>query len=348
MAPRAVAELVERFPPAWRDAALAISRHPLVNRLHRVRQCGDVACLSSVTRFDHSVGTARLAIEVGYKVGASEYHVAVLGIAGLLHDIGHGPGSHVFDRALTQRGARPHEYRSVMHARTILDDTADAIPADATSVAAWVAHMIVPSVYPCPQPGYSALGTIIANDSHHIDVDKLDYVLRDATAAGLADAVPYSPDDMVASATCHVTLQFGAKHRRDVALVIHGRQMLHDAVYSCPRARAIHDALAELLVVADEHRAAADCVPPGPHRDALAGVRMSILHASAYPGWWSGFDDRFVDVLAQTSHNVAVRTAALRVLELRKLPVTGPSDAEAVETRVHHPARCPLHLATRT
>ena len=45
---------------------------------------------------------------------------------------------------------------------------------------------------------------------HHVDVDKLDYVRRDAAAAKLGDAVPYDPEAMLESVRWERTRWAGA------------------------------------------------------------------------------------------------------------------------------------------
>ena len=83
--------------------------------------------------------------------------------------------------------------------------------------------------------------------------------------------------------------------------------MLHDVVYSCPLAKVAHKKLKQLPRLVDRLRA---CVPVGPFRDALGGVKMSVAHAAAYPQWWAGFDDTFVDRLKRHSKHLEVRRAA--------------------------------------
>ena len=75
-------------------------------RLRRIRQLGgsfQIFHTAEHSRFSHSVGVyeivRRMIAEVkGLKEELSEYEQVTVMLAGLLHDIGHGPYSHVFGR----------------------------------------------------------------------------------------------------------------------------------------------------------------------------------------------------------------------------------------------------------
>ncbi|MGE0329339.1 MAG: HD domain-containing protein [Ramlibacter sp.] len=92
-------------------ALLGESRSPLMMALCQsvvVRRLKDISFLGAIdysyrpvrrtdfltTRFDHSVGVAFLARTAAEKMNVSEYETQLAMVAGLLHDIGHGPLSH--------------------------------------------------------------------------------------------------------------------------------------------------------------------------------------------------------------------------------------------------------------
>ena len=99
----------------------------VVQRLRRVRQVS----LSSLvfpgathTRFSHSLGVMHLAGELADSLGISDSAYRTVRIAGLLHDIGHGPFSHASGDVAESFG-RTHEERSC---ELIRDELADIIP----------------------------------------------------------------------------------------------------------------------------------------------------------------------------------------------------------------------------
>ncbi len=161
---------------------------PEVQRLRRVRQLG-VASLAfpgaEHTRFAHAVGAAfvmkqllmRLrgihdALPFWQQVTTDKARDALA--AALLHDVGHGPLSHLFEDAIP--GVPHHE---VWTERIVLDSGSDVHkvlaahdPAMPERVAA-----LVRGEHPLPYLAKAVSGTF--------DVDRCDYLLRDAHATGV-------------------------------------------------------------------------------------------------------------------------------------------------------------------
>ncbi|MEA5129777.1 MAG: HD domain-containing protein [Proteiniphilum sp.] len=90
------------------DFIYKIIQHPFVQRLNRIRQLGLAPFVypgAQHTRFLHSIGAMflmdealRTLKEKGHDISREETDAALAAI--LLHDIGHGPFSHVLERAL--------------------------------------------------------------------------------------------------------------------------------------------------------------------------------------------------------------------------------------------------------
>ena len=73
---------------------------PNFQRLRHIKQLGlgDLIFPGAVhTRFNHSIGCCYVAGQIAHKLGLSDQDRQLIMIAGLLHDIGHGPYSHAFE-----------------------------------------------------------------------------------------------------------------------------------------------------------------------------------------------------------------------------------------------------------
>ena len=87
-----------------------------VQRLHRLRQLAGSEYVypgANHTRFEHSIGVMYLASRVVENSSISRYvsedEAKLVKIAGLLHDVGHGPFSHVFEHLLDKELGKTHE-----------------------------------------------------------------------------------------------------------------------------------------------------------------------------------------------------------------------------------------------
>ncbi len=161
--------------PLWNNIrleaeALAIIDTPAFQRLRYVRQLGHAFLVypgATHTRFEHALGAYHLAWRV-----TREREVQV---AALLHDIGHYPFSH----ALEEAGLPPHERLAARHLGT--GPLATALERLGVSTDSLLKLIQGTSSSP--------LAGLVAGA---LDVDKLDYLSRDAKMCG----VPYGVIDV--------------------------------------------------------------------------------------------------------------------------------------------------------
>ncbi len=166
----------------------ALMDAPEMQRLRRIRQLGVASVAfpgAEHTRFSHAVGAAwvmkkligRLRglhedLPFWQRVTSDRARDALA--AAMLHDLGHGPLSHLFEDALP--GSPHHEVwteRIVLEPRTGVNAILTAIdPAMPDRVAA-----LVRGVHPLPYLAKAVSGTL--------DVDRCDYLLRDAHSTGV-------------------------------------------------------------------------------------------------------------------------------------------------------------------
>lgn len=159
-----------------RGPLLQIVQHPLMQRLTRIKQLGLASVVypaAQHTRFQHSIGAFHLMSEAitslqqkGIYIFDSEEEAVEAAI--LMHDIGHGPFSHVLENTLIH--GITHEEISLMMMEQINQEMNGALN---------LALMIFKDQYP-----KRFLHQLI---SSQLDVDRLDYLRRDSFFTGVTE-----------------------------------------------------------------------------------------------------------------------------------------------------------------
>ena len=159
-------------------------QHPYVQRLNRIRQLGLSYLVypgAMHSRFGHSLGAMHLMQEAVYSlrqkgVTITEEEETGAMIAILLHDVGHGPFSHVLEHTIVD--GVTHEDISLLMMERINEDLAkkqpskDGKPLD-------IAIAIFKNEYP-----KHFLHQLI---SSQLDVDRMDYLCRDSFFTGVQE-----------------------------------------------------------------------------------------------------------------------------------------------------------------
>ena len=164
------------FIPIPKGLLLDLVQHPLLQRLARIKQMG----LSSVvypgaqhTRFQHSLGAFYLTSEaIGHLTAKGQFifesEAEAVEAAILLHDIGHGPFSHVLEDTLV-RGI-PHEEISLLLMERINREKGGQLG---------LAIQVFKDEYP-----KRFLHQLV---SGQLDMDRLDYLRRDSFYTGVIE-----------------------------------------------------------------------------------------------------------------------------------------------------------------
>ena len=164
---------------------------PLLSRLDNVRQlgvCSYVYPSATHTRREHSVGVYHLAGElaahlrtVAHATTVTDDDIELVRVAGLLHDVGHGPFSHLFEEFVRGWSHETGTYEAVESLTELLPPTDRAFvlavlrgaPRGATDdgFAARTGR---------PFHTHAFLLDVVHNACCGVDVDKMDYLVRDA------------------------------------------------------------------------------------------------------------------------------------------------------------------------
>ena len=143
-------------------------------RLRRIRQLGgdfQVYPTAEHSRFSHSLGVyeivRRMVTEVkSLCVELTEYGKVCVMLAGLLHDVGHGPFSHAFEN-ITNHSHEEYTAKIILgntELNSILRDVSEKLPQDIVSI---IQHTHENDI----------LNQIV---SGQLDADRMDYLLRDS------------------------------------------------------------------------------------------------------------------------------------------------------------------------
>lgn len=173
-------------------AILIINSEPF-QRLRRIRQNG-VANLvfhgAEHSRFAHSMGVAWIArqmVEAAARNSAitldTEEHEAVV-LAALLHDVGHGPFSHLIEEVINKRDEglqTPRFHHERMTVRLISEETSP-LARLLNCFRAGLSEQLVPFIDRSPLKQHKWHYTIV---SSQLDADRLDYLARDGYMAGV-------------------------------------------------------------------------------------------------------------------------------------------------------------------
>ena len=142
---------------------------PQFQRLRRIKQLGLISLIypgATHTRFEHCIGTMNLGSKLAEELGLSGDEIELIRASALLHDVGHGPFSHVSEGVLSV----PHEeltkyvvtktsMRDLLEEKFDVNDIVDIVN------------------------GKGYLGPIVSGE---LDVDRMDYLLRDSHNTGVA------------------------------------------------------------------------------------------------------------------------------------------------------------------
>lgn len=224
------------------DDLLALVRAPVVQRLRHVRLSNidsiDMPAIANLSRFEHVLGVAHLAGEVGFRGGLSPFELLVLKGSALLHDWAITSFGHLVEEALQYVGTR------FDHERRLSDILAGEGPGEIggadlqilvgreTGIRSWAGkvagsqgeslmHAMMDHIR-----GRGRMGRVISGD---IDLDNIDNVYRMAFHMGLAvdKAVPVR----LARAMVGVTKDGEPIFRTDAEMDIHAWRGTRREVY---------------------------------------------------------------------------------------------------------------------
>jgi hypothetical protein len=173
---------------------------PTFQRLRRIKQLAFASYVypgATHTRFEHSLGVYHIAGRLAKQMKLDEGERELVELAALLHDIGHGPFSHVSENILDQfyspKKGKPSEkekIHEVVAHEVIMNDK---------FLAKLISKDMREKVTQLLKDGY---GDQVLKDivSGPLDADKMDYLLRDSLYCGVRYGI-YDLDQLINSLT---------------------------------------------------------------------------------------------------------------------------------------------------
>nr|XP_039262716.1 deoxynucleoside triphosphate triphosphohydrolase SAMHD1-like [Styela clava] len=261
-----------------RPELVKIINTPQFQRLRNIKQLSGKYFVypgASHNRFEHSIGTAYLAgklvrhLKENQDLGIDDRDVLCVEIAGLCHDLGHGPFAHLFDgmfmKKLKKRESEeervenekylPHEDISCKMLDLLLDGIEEKIVSEEERQ--FIKEMIAGSGKGCTSDRWF-LYEIISNKSNGVDVDKWDYFARDCHHLGIPNGfdhkrflqfmrvLPVGQDEEK-----HICVH--EKECFNLYEMFHTRCSLHRRAYQHRAGNAIDHMISDALVEADRH-----------------------------------------------------------------------------------------------
>jgi HD superfamily phosphohydrolase len=166
---------------------------PEVQRLHNIKQLGFAHLVfpgAHHTRFEHSLGCSMIASQIADILALKEREKKLLTCAAQLHDIGHGPFSHTLESILIQRFGVDHvdlTEKLILGEYNVLDGNEKQFISAPSVYEILDKHQVnkkeIVDIIRGKLSKKSYLSQLLNST---IDVDQLDYLMRDAYYTGVA------------------------------------------------------------------------------------------------------------------------------------------------------------------
>ncbi|KYK23074.1 hypothetical protein AYK25_06845 [Thermoplasmatales archaeon SM1-50] len=166
---------------------------PEVQRLHNIKQLGFAHLVfpgAHHTRFEHSLGCSMVASQIADILALKETEKKLLTCAAQLHDIGHGPFSHTLESILLQRFGVDHvdlTEKLILGSYAVFDGNEQQfISASSVHEILDKHHVEKKEIVKIIRGNISKRAYLGQLLNSTIDVDQLDYLMRDAYYTGVA------------------------------------------------------------------------------------------------------------------------------------------------------------------
>lgn len=204
------------------EIEVEVMDNPQFQRLRRIKQLGLISLIypgANHTRFEHSIGTMHIASKLADKLDLNQKDKELVRISALLHDIGHGPFSHVSEGVLSF----PHEELT----KYVIKNTAIRDIVEKKFDINKIIEII---------NGEGKFGPIVSGE---LDADRMDYLLRDSHYTGVAyGIIDYERIISNINLNKHLSLDIKGVQAAEGALV--SRYFMYPSVYQHHTTRIVN------------------------------------------------------------------------------------------------------------
>ena len=204
------------------EIEVEVMDNPQFQRLRRIKQLGLISLIypgANHTRFEHSIGTMHIASKLADKLDLNQEDKELVRISALLHDIGHGPFSHVSEGVLSF----PHEELT----KYVIENTAIRDIIEKKFDIDKIIEII---------NGEGKFGPIVSGE---LDADRMDYLLRDSHYTGVAyGIIDYERIISNINLNKHLSLDIKGVQAAEGALV--SRYFMYPSVYQHHTTRIVN------------------------------------------------------------------------------------------------------------
>ncbi|KAF5343308.1 hypothetical protein D9756_011590 [Leucocoprinus leucothites] len=232
-------------------------------RLREVKQLGTSSFVwpgATHSRFEHSLGVAYLSRLLASRLQSNQPELNItdrdidcVEIAGLCHDLGHGPWSHVWDSMFIPRVLPGRRWWHELGSEMMLDHMIAeyGIPITAKDQR-FVKALIAGDPSKCSPDEKRFLFDIVANKRNGLDVDKFDYIQRDSQLIG--EPIRIDSNRIVNSArVIEEQICYDIKDANQLYEICATRFKLHKMIYNHKAAKAIEYMIIDALLAAEPH-----------------------------------------------------------------------------------------------
>ncbi|CAL1701912.1 unnamed protein product [Somion occarium] len=218
------------------------------------------------------------------ELNISDKEVERVTIAGLVHDLGHGPWSHVWDSLFIPKALPDSTWKHEDASEMMFDDliATNNLSHSIDDTARTLIKDLIRGRRDENKAAKPFLFDIVANNRNGLDVDKFDYIARDTRAVD--DRTFTSVSRLIHSArVIDDQICYDIKDANQVYELCYTRFSLHKRIYNHKTAKAIEYMIVDTLLAAEQHMKIAERIRDPKRYVYLTESILTEIQASTAP-----------------------------------------------------------------